>query len=136
MSSVGRAVFRPVAQAPRPASGKNMPYMAAYMAMIIGLFVFPVTVVAVSIAYVKRRGSVGTVWCSHCRWLIRTFWWQVLGYTLTAIVYIAYAAVVGFIVGPISLVANPGILLGFGIWVWSIYRIAKGAIALSEQNGV
>ena len=136
MSSVEPAVFESAARA-QAQSIRKAPYVAAYTAMIVGLFVFPVTLVAVLIAYVKRRGDASTTWCSsHCRWVIHTFWWQVLGYTLTAVIYIVYAAILGFIIGPVSLVANPGILLGFGVWAWSIYRIAKGATALSEERGV
>lgn len=136
MSSVEPAVFEPAARS-HAESVRKAPYVAAYTAMIVGLFFFPVSLVAVLIAYVKRRLDANAAWCgSHCRWVIHTFWWQVLGYTLTALIYIVYAAIFGFIIGPVSLVANPGILLGFGVWAWSIYRIAKGATALSEEHGV
>ena len=135
MSSVEPALLARAASPSRDVNHKA-PFVVAYAVMIAGLFVFPVTLVAVAIACVTRRGCRETVWYSHGCWVVRTFWWQLLGYVLAGVIYIAYAAIVGFIVGPVALIANPGLLLAVAVWGWSIYRIVKGANALSEQRAI
>ena len=75
-------------------------------------------IVAIIMNYVKREDMLGTVFESHFRWQIRTFWfallWGILGAVSTLIV-----------VGWFILAAN-------GIWI--IYRIVKGWIRLNEDK--
>jgi len=92
-------------------------------ASVIGAFVFGVpSIVAVVVNYLKRAEAVGTFLESHFRWQIRTFWfavlWCVIGGTL-------FVTLVGI---PIAL----GIFLGAGIW--TIYRIARGWLALRDRR--
>ena len=75
---------------------------------------------AVIISYVKRDVAAGTWVDSHFGWQIRTFWWNLLW------------TIIG--TGTIFL------LVGYGIlaiaWVWLIYRIAKGWLALIANEAI
>lgn len=78
------------------------------------------TLVAVIINYIKRDDTVGTLYESHFRWQIQTFWrsiiWGIIGAVLCLVV-------VGFVVLAI-------------LTVWMIYRIVKGWLYLNENRVV
>lgn len=82
------------------------------------VFVGVTALVAIIINYIKRDDMVGTLFASHFRWQIRTFWfgllWAVLG-VLTLLL----------IVGWFILAAN-------GIWL--IYRVVKGWLYLNDNK--
>jgi uncharacterized membrane protein len=73
-------------------------------------------IVAIILNYVKKDEVAGTLYESHFRWQIRTFWfsllWSVIGIVTTFLI-------VGFVV-----------LIATGIWF--IYRIVIGWLRLSE----
>ena len=75
-------------------------------------------IVAIVMNYVKREDMQGTLFESHFRWQIRTFWfgllWGVLGVILLF-----------FVVGIAVLLAN-------GVWV--IYRVVKGWLNLNDNK--
>jgi uncharacterized membrane protein len=90
-------------------------------ATIIGAFVFGVpSIVAVVINYVKRGEARGTYLASHFRWQIRTFWF----------------ALIWCLIGTLLLVTVIGIPFGiaiiFGAGLWTIYRVARGWLALRD----
>jgi len=74
--------------------------------------------VAAILHYVKRDDVVGTLYESHFRWQIRTFWFVILW------------CVIGLITMPV--------LIGFFVWgaayIWYIYRIVKGWLRLTEDK--
>lgn len=76
--------------------------------------------IAVVINYVKRPDTEGTLYASHFRWQIRTFWFGLLG----------------FAVG----VATMVILVGFAIflvtYLWVIYRVVRGWLALNDGRAM
>lgn len=72
------------------------------------------TIAAIVLAYLKRGDAVGTLYASHFDWVIRTFWWSVLWFLLSALATFIF---LGWITGIIAL-------------VWLIYRIARGWLAL------
>jgi uncharacterized membrane protein len=84
------------------------------------LIVGVTAIIAIVLNYVKRDDVVNTVWDSHFRWQIRTFWfsllWVILGY------------------------ATFWFIIGFVIWgaafIWFIYRIAKGWLRLTEGKAM
>lgn len=98
-------------------------------ASVVGSFLFGwPSLIAVIINYVRRDEVRGTWLESHFRWQIRTFWWA-LG-----------AALLVLAIGlPTTLV-----LIGFGILalgffvlgVWTIYRIARGWLCLSQREAM
>lgn len=75
-------------------------------------------IVAIVVNYVKKDDVAGTLYESHFRWQIRTFWfgllWSVLG-VLTYLILIGWAI----------LFANA---------VWIIYRIVKGWLRLHDDQ--
>jgi uncharacterized membrane protein len=89
---------------------------AVYALQAVGFIVGITFIAAVILNYIKLPDVAGTLYESHFRWQIRTFWWGLLWSLvggLTAWILI------GFL-----------ILAGTGIWV--IYRIVKGWLNLSE----
>ena len=75
-------------------------------------------VAAVIMNYMKRAEVEGTIYESHFKWQINTFWfgllWGVIGFILTFVV-------IGFVV----LFANA---------IWIIYRIIRGWLNLNENQ--
>lgn len=76
--------------------------------------------IAVIINYIKREETVGTLYESHFRWQIQTFW---------------YAAI-GSIIGFVSLIFLVGFLIFAVLSIWVIYRIAKGWLYLNDSRPV
>lgn len=91
--------------------------MAAYACLGLGLAVFtvPLSIVAVIIAYVKRAAAP-PFFRAHYDWIVRTFWFMV----------------VGCLVGAILVLAIVGWFVLAAVWVWVLYRVIRGAIHLSE----
>jgi uncharacterized membrane protein len=88
-----------------------------YALQAAGFFVGGITwIVAVVVNYVKRDEAAGTLYESHFRWQIRTFWfgllWAVIG-GLLALVLVGFAIL-------------------FAAAVWLIYRIVKGWLNLND----
>ena len=77
-------------------------------------------IVAIVLNYVKRDDVVGTLYESHFRWQIRTFWFSLLWFTLSAILTLVIVGVFGWIAAAI----------------WFIYRIVKGWLRLSEGKAM
>jgi uncharacterized membrane protein len=73
-------------------------------------------IVAIIFNYVKKDDVVGTIYESHFRWQIRTFWFSLLYSVIGALTAVV---IVGFFV------------LGFA-FIWFVYRIVKGWLRLSE----
>ena len=76
------------------------------------------SIVAIIMNYVKKQDVAGTIFESHFRWQIRTFWfgllWGVLG-----------ALAMRVLVGRFVLVADG---------IWTIYRIVKGWLYLNDNR--
>ena len=78
------------------------------------------SIVAIVLNYMKRDDMVNTLYESHFRWQIRTFWftilWSCIG-ALTAVFIIGF-----FILG--------------AAFIWFVYRIAKGWLRLNEGKAM
>ena len=85
------------------------------------LFGWP-SIIAVILNYVKRSDVRGTWLDSHFSWQIRTFWYSLLW----------------LVVGAVLFVTVVGIPVAYVIWwvtgVWVLYRIIRGALALSSER--
>jgi uncharacterized membrane protein len=75
-------------------------------------------IVAIILNYVKRDDVAGTLYESHFRWQIRTFWYSLLWGVLGGLTFLLFIGIVIWIVAG----------------VWFIYRIAKGWLHLSESK--
>jgi uncharacterized membrane protein len=82
------------------------------LSLVIGITWF----IAIIINYVKRDDMAGTIYESHFRWQIRTFW-GALG--LAIIGWATIIILIGFVI------------LGATV-LWVIYRIVKGFLNLND----
>jgi uncharacterized membrane protein len=73
-------------------------------------------IVAVIINYVKREDTVGTLYESHFRWQIRTFWWALI-----------WAAL-----GGLLMMVVVGAVVLWATLIWVLYRIIKGWMFLND----
>ena len=94
---------------------------------------------ALVINYVKLDSVRGTIFESHFRWQIRTFWWYLVWTILAFVPYFllfftmnndnAFAGVA--VSATIFCVA-----VLFISWVWIVYRAIRGIIALNDNQPV
>lgn len=85
-----------------------------YALSLFGL-VLPV-IAAIVINYLKRDMST-PLYRAHHQWMIRTFWWGLLW----------------SLVGGVLSLAVIGWAVLFVVWVWWIYRLIRGFLALMEN---
>jgi uncharacterized membrane protein len=74
-------------------------------------------IVAIILNYVKKDDVAGTLYESHFRWQIRTFWFSLLWGFLGFVLLFAFGL---------------GILVWIASGIWFIYRIVIGWLRLSE----
>ena len=95
--------------------------MVIYALQGLGFLTGGVTaIIAIVINYVKREDVTGTIYQSHFDWQIRTFWWGLLWGAIGTLLVLV---VVGFAVL-------------FVAWVWTVYRVVKGWLKLTEGKPV
>jgi uncharacterized membrane protein len=121
----------PTIPAPGLVTAANLVYALHSLSLLIGLttaatvvgaFVFGLpSIIAVIINYLKRGEARGTFVESHFRWQIRTFWFALLWCVIGGMLFITLVGI------PFAL----GVFFATGLW--TIYRIARGWLAL--RNG-
>ena len=96
-----------------------------YALQAAGFFVGGITwIVAVVVNYVKRDEAAGTLYESHFRWQIRTFWFGALWVALCGLFVLFTLGLGLFVVWiPLGVVA-----------LWFIYRVARGWMALNNRR--
>lgn len=95
--------------------------LAIYVMQALSFFWGITAVIGVIIAYVKRDDARGTWLDSHLRWQIRTFWWAL------------FWSVIGF---ALIWVFGLGFLVLAVVYFWTIYRVVKGWLKLTECKQV
>jgi uncharacterized membrane protein len=74
--------------------------------------------IAIIINYVKRSDALNTPYEAHFDWQIRSFWYGLAGYLISAALFF--------------------VLIGFplmgAVWVWMLYRIIKGWLYLFDNK--
>jgi uncharacterized membrane protein len=99
-------------QAAGSAEGKPW-ILACYILSLIGF-----GLVSVIIAYVKRGDFANTIWAGHATFIIRTFWWAVLG----------------IVVGIVLTFLLVGIVVLWAVGIWLVVRVVVGLVrAISDQ---
>ena len=93
--------------------------------IIYGLYAFSclfgiTAIVAIVINYIKKEDVAGTIFESHFRWQIRTFWFGLLWLTI----------------GWMTIIFLVGFAVLFATWVWLVYRVAKGWLRLNDGKGM
>ena len=76
------------------------------------------SLVAVVFNYIKRSDATGTLFESHFRWQIRTFWFAIPG------------ALAGLVLWFTLLLIPVAFLIWIVTGLWIVYRVARGWIAL------
>jgi uncharacterized membrane protein len=94
-------------------------------ATVVGAFLtgWP-SIIAVILNYVKRSAARGTWLESHFRWQIRTFWFGLLWVAL-CMLFVVLTLGIGLVIAWLPL----GV-----VGLWFIYRIARGWLALKDQE--
>ena len=96
-------------------------------------------VIALIINYVKMDSVRGTIFESHFKWQIRTFWWYLIWNIIAFIPFIFL-----FFTGQ-NATAFAGIALGAGTfclsviglsWVWIVYSAIRGIIAFNDDKAM
>jgi uncharacterized membrane protein len=102
---------------PQQADINNKNITQLIYALYAASLIFGITwLVAIILNYVKRDDVVNTLYESHFRWQMRTFWFNLLWFVIGGITSFI---VIGFVI------------MGFSL-VWYIYRIVKGWLRLTE----
>lgn len=109
-----------VESTPQQADSNRSITQLIYAMYALSLVVGITWLVGIVLNYVKRDDVVGTIYESHFRWQIRTFWFSLLWCVIGVITMFV---IVGFFV------------LGFAA-VWYVYRIVKGWLRLSEGKAM
>lgn len=109
-----------------PASGKTQEQLDSlrlltlviYILYAVSWFTGLSALVAIVINYVKRDDVAGTIYESHFRWQIRTFWWSLLW---AAVGFVTVYVLIGFLILPALL-------------IWLIYRLVKGLLYWNDRK--
>ncbi|WP_449370017.1 DUF4870 family protein [Thiomonas sp.] len=93
--------------------------LIVYVLQALSFFWGITAVVGVIIDYVKLDDARGTWVENHLRWQIRTFWWAL------------FWSVLGF---ALIWVFGLGFLVLAVVYFWTIYRVVKGWLKLTERK--
>lgn len=95
--------------------------LAVYVLQALSFFWGITAIIGVIIDYVKLDDARGTWVENHLRWQIRTFWWAL------------FWSVIGF---ALIWVFGLGFLVLAVVYFWTIYRVVKGWLKLTERKMV
>lgn len=89
----------------------------AYLLFAVGLFTGGIlSVVGLILAHIQKSKAVGSIYESHFANIVKAGWVLII------------VGIIGFI---LTFVLIGGIILFF-LWIWCVYRVIKGALALNE----
>lgn len=122
-----------------PNNSKSLTFIL-YILYIVAIFSAGIlAVVALIINYVKLDSVRGTIFESHFRWQIRTFWWYLI-WTLIAFVPFLFLFFTIDNVNAFTGVAIGGLVFCIAVlfvsWIWIVYRAIRGIIALNDNQPV
>jgi uncharacterized membrane protein len=106
---------------PQDVEGLKTIALVVYVLQALSFFWGITAVVGVIIDYVKLDDARGTWVENHLRWQIRTFWWAL------------FWSVLGF---ALIWVFGLGFLVLAVVYFWTIYRVVKGWLKLTERKQV
>lgn len=88
-----------------------------YAFYAVSIFTGLPALVGVIIAHLQYSPAAGWVTASHLSWQIRSFWWSILW------------TVIGIALIPVLV----GWLILAVVWLWFIYRVARGWLRLMDE---
>jgi uncharacterized membrane protein len=92
--------------------------LLVYVLQAVGFLIGMTWVVGVVINYLKIDDVRNTWLETHFNWQLRTFW---LG-------------LAGMAVAWLLMIVKIGVLIGFAVTLWAIYRVVKGWLALNDRK--
>ena len=110
-----------------------------YLLFIAGLFTGMLTaLLAMILAYVKKKDAAGTMYSSHINWLITVCWTNIIIMPITGLIimllfFMLYSNGNNWSAGILFLT---GACMFIGVILWSIYRIVKGLLRWSGNRAV
>ncbi len=96
-------------------------------------------VIALIINYVKMDSVRCTIFESHFKWQIRTFWWYLIWNIIAFIpfIFLFFTGQNATAFASIALGAGTFCLSVIGLsWVWIVYRAIRGIIALNDDKAM
>ena len=122
-----------------PNNSKSMT-LILYVLYILAIFTAGIlAVVALIINYVKLDSVRGTIFESHFKWQIRTFWWYLI-WTVVAFLPFIFLLFSTDSANVFTGVAIGGLIFCmatlFISWVWVVYRAIRGIIALNDNQAL
>lgn len=113
---------------------------ALYILYILAIFTAGIlAVIALIINYVRLERVQGTIFESHFRWQIRSFWWYLLWNFIAFIPFILLLftgenpeAFFGVVLGASSFCFA---VIGLS-WIWIVYRAIRGMLNLSDGKAM
>ena len=106
---------------PQDVEGLKTIALVVYVLQALSFFWGITAIIGVIIDYVKLDDARGTWVENHLRWQIRTFWWAL------------FWSVIGF---ALIWVFGLGFLVLAVVYFWTIYRVVKGWLKLTERKMV
>jgi len=94
--------------------------MICYALYALSCVIGVTAVAAIIINYLKRDEVAGTWVASHFEWQIKTFWYGLVGAVVS---WILMFVLIGF---PLML----------AVFIWVVYRVVKGWLALADEKPV
>ena len=95
--------------------------IVAYILHLLGAVTGLPSIIALVINYVVE-GEHGEVMDSHQRWMIRSFWYAILGGIICGLLFIT---IIGMLFAWLGLIV---------IWIWYVYRHIRGLIDLTSDK--
>lgn len=96
-------------------------------------------IIALIINYVKLDSVRGTIYESHFKWQIRTFWWYLI-WNFIAFVPFLFLFFTGSNVNAfagVALGASTFCIAVIGLsWIWIVYRAIRGILALNDNQAL
>lgn len=114
--------------------------LVLYILYIVAIFSAGIlAVIALIINYVKLDSVRGTIFESHFKWQIRTFWWYLIWTILAFVPYFFLfftldnaSAFTGVAIS--ATIFCVAVL--FISWIWIVYRAIRGIIALNDDQAL
>ncbi|MDQ9011810.1 hypothetical protein RFI36_19025 [Acinetobacter gerneri] len=120
-------------------SNKTLTF-ALYILYIIAIFSAGIlAIIALIINYVKMNDVRGTIYESHFKWQINTFWWYLIWNVIAFIpfIFLFFTLDDGVRFTSIAFGATVFCIAVVGLsWVWIVYRAIRGLIALNDNQAV
>lgn len=92
----------------------------SYILYLVGYVVGFTWLIAIIMNYIKRDEMRGTWLESHVNYQIKTFW----------------VSLAGYVIGGLLAIVLIGFVILFVVFVWNVYRLIKGLIALNDNKSI